>query len=276
MQSISRNAFTLVELLVVLAIVSVLAAMLLPSVERALSQAQIAACANNQRQIHYAITAYGQDGNMTLSPPFWGQNDGWFALAMLTDYTTATVDAAPMRHVYRGLGRLWVDGYLPDLTAAVCAGYENGIDPQGLVYQGASRINVVTPASNAALYSIPTDTAARYCVGTYSVYSWGSGYKTPRKLKVPHPQGYGLVQCCFRTYPHSSTRPIEIGAHGMETMNSMYEDGHLRALSGAGEHARQIFAQHAGSNNYYYGGSNHSGFVWAENWWAWARDMDRR
>ncbi len=54
-------AFTLVELLVVVAIISALAGMLLPALEKALETARRAACAGNQRQIGFAAFAYAGD-----------------------------------------------------------------------------------------------------------------------------------------------------------------------------------------------------------------------
>ena len=52
------GAFSLVELMIVLAIVSVLAAFLLPTIERGLSSARAAGCANNLRQVAMATLSY--------------------------------------------------------------------------------------------------------------------------------------------------------------------------------------------------------------------------
>ncbi len=56
-----RRAFTLVELLVVLAIIAVLAAMLLPVFARAREQARKVSCASNLRQIALAFEGYLAD-----------------------------------------------------------------------------------------------------------------------------------------------------------------------------------------------------------------------
>ena len=56
-----RRGFTLVELLVVIAVVAVLAAMLLPVLSRARESARKAACQSNLRQIGTAFRLYASD-----------------------------------------------------------------------------------------------------------------------------------------------------------------------------------------------------------------------
>jgi prepilin-type processing-associated H-X9-DG protein/prepilin-type N-terminal cleavage/methylation domain-containing protein len=57
-RSISYPAFTLVELLVVIAIIAVLIAILLPALTRVKQQAQQTACASNLRQLGQGMTMY--------------------------------------------------------------------------------------------------------------------------------------------------------------------------------------------------------------------------
>jgi len=56
-----RAGFTLIELLVVITIISILAGMLLPSLNRAREQARRAVCMSNQHQIHLALVMYSMD-----------------------------------------------------------------------------------------------------------------------------------------------------------------------------------------------------------------------
>ncbi|OPZ31698.1 MAG: hypothetical protein BWZ02_00026 [Lentisphaerae bacterium ADurb.BinA184] len=65
-------AFTLVELLVVVAIVAILAALLLPALKRAREQAILAACQSSIRQAGVACTSYTLDYDGAF-PYGWGQ-----------------------------------------------------------------------------------------------------------------------------------------------------------------------------------------------------------
>jgi prepilin-type N-terminal cleavage/methylation domain-containing protein/prepilin-type processing-associated H-X9-DG protein len=74
-----RHAFTLVELMVVIAVISVLASMLLPSLKNAMESGYIIRCLNNQRQIGIALQDYSSDYR-GWGPPtkqWYGNNGLW-------------------------------------------------------------------------------------------------------------------------------------------------------------------------------------------------------
>jgi len=90
------RGFTLVELLVVLAIVGLLIAMLLPAVQKAREAARVSTCANNVRQIGLAIHNFEArnrvypSSSRFVAPDASGNIHGWSAQAQLLPYLEQT------------------------------------------------------------------------------------------------------------------------------------------------------------------------------------------
>ncbi|NQU11619.1 DUF1559 domain-containing protein [bacterium] len=109
-----RTAFTLVELLTVVAIIALLIALLMPALRMAKQKAHATFCANNLRQVGVAIHAYTGEHSghfLGLYTPYWGKGggSGWFSFLGRAGYFGQQISFRK-QHVdnrYGGLTENW-------------------------------------------------------------------------------------------------------------------------------------------------------------------------
>ena len=190
MTEIKRTAFTLVELLVVIAIIGILVALLLPAVQAAREAARCAQCTNNLKQIGIALLNYesakktfpaGRHGcDLHLaSPGFCGCSNE----AVKEDGASAFVELLPFMEysnlydlVHYDKGGIW--SYEPAYS-----GFFSDADP--------SRKQLVT--TRIPMFVCPSSTGSPTCD------SCGVGYNDPED-KVSATSSYATVIGHLNTY----------------------------------------------------------------------------
>jgi prepilin-type N-terminal cleavage/methylation domain-containing protein/prepilin-type processing-associated H-X9-DG protein len=109
-----KRGFTLVELLVVVAIIALLMAILMPALRKAREQGKDAICKNNLRQIGFGANLYAEDWDSQI-PRGWGGDPGqtWYMLFM------PYLAQRPVDNDYRNVRIYYCPSY-PDPEQTVC------------------------------------------------------------------------------------------------------------------------------------------------------------
>src|SRR4051812_6749331 len=91
----TRRAFTLVELLVVIAVIAILASLLLPVLSKSKLRATDAECLNNQRQLTIANTLYVNDAKGSCPAYGGGARGVWMGQLLAYHANVMTVRFCP-------------------------------------------------------------------------------------------------------------------------------------------------------------------------------------
>jgi prepilin-type N-terminal cleavage/methylation domain-containing protein/prepilin-type processing-associated H-X9-DG protein len=227
LQGKNRSAFTLIELVVVIAIIAVLAALLLPLQRTVLERAQTAKCIGNLRTVGSALMTYGAD-NRGLLPPTSGYLKAEWVQSGWAEF-------------------LQVGGYL-DGAAAFCPGIgpkvANGVDLRSK--------NPDVPAYSLGhfTYGLRSDHPGKVVppyspwTGSWTGFSWNGRASAPIQLqRVALPSasilitdsyavGYGVEASAYR-YDEESAGWAGADFRHQGRLNALFADGHVGSLDRA-------------------------------------------
>jgi prepilin-type processing-associated H-X9-DG protein/prepilin-type N-terminal cleavage/methylation domain-containing protein len=243
----TRKAFTLIELIVAIALIAILGAILFPVFAQARATAGRAACVSNLKQIGLALTLYLQDYDETLVP-FWQTSVGPEWRHLLDPYvrrgSSVGLNGLRAGNNRDGWGELsiWVDPGKQGLPDRVGYGYNSTVLGGGWFSTAKPPGNGFRCPSRPVPYSLPL-AALSHPAQTIAV-ACSTRYFEDQNVRDT-PDGWDRIQapdCLAVTERQSVVTPWGSisGRHGGGA-NLLFADGHVRWLRREHAFSRTLF-----------------------------------
>lgn len=212
-------AFTLVEMLVVIAIICVLSTLLLPALRNAKDMARTTACAGNQKQIGVAFSMYVSDYN-GWCPPMKTSNNLWWYMEQILGSALGGGASTPIDISGTAL-------FCPADTRKVSCDWHDVDYPDRYVIVGYPNYGVCspdpwTPTKQIKLSQIPTPSEKVFLADNGNYYA-----------SYPYINWNGImVRGCAKTLAQiaASTNlwtAVPLARH-RDQFNAVYIDGHVQ------------------------------------------------
>jgi prepilin-type N-terminal cleavage/methylation domain-containing protein len=207
----SRRAFTLIELLMVIAVIGILAALLFPVLQVAQARSQRTTCLNSLKQINAGIQMYAEDNRGTLPAA--------------TDVTGATITINHWGIFYKRLMKSYLGlqgASSPQDKVFACPADAFYYDFPSLAYESQSYHD--QPDSDYSSYGFNGANGSPYNPYAPGVFGW-------KQTSIKDPSRTLLVSEISAWFPWSWHQPLRLpaGKYGVNNAKNMvgFVDGHI-------------------------------------------------